>query len=131
MRVGSSFIFIQAAHWARVLNCKKRDVQTSPGQMGQCLHEEIEEISTLLAKSTQVSRRVTRQGGLTRLDHYFHVNAYKHLTVKVLPQLAEYGRTRRDLAFAEPFFAPFSFNYLDISRACTCPTLQTGCYPPW
>ena len=27
---------------------------------------------------------------------------------------------------AEPFFAPFSFNYLDISRVCTCHTLQTG-----
>ena len=41
-------------------------------------------------------------------------------------QFAEYGRTRRDLARAEPFFAPFSFNFLDISRACTCHTLQTG-----
>ena len=53
--------------------------------MGQCLHEEIEEISTLLAGSTRVSRRVTRQGGLTRLDYRFHVNAYKHLTAKGLP----------------------------------------------
>ena len=43
-------------------------------------------------------------------------------------QFAEYGRTRRDLARAEAFFAPFSFNFLDISRACTCHTLQTG--PP-
>ena len=29
-------------------------------------------------------------------------------------------------ARAEPFLAPFSFNFLDISRACTCHTLQTG-----
>ena len=42
----------------------------------------------------------------------------------VLPQFAEYGRTLQDLARAEPFFAPFSFNYLDTSRACTCHTLQ-------
>ena len=41
-------------------------------------------------------------------------------------QFAEYGRTRRDLAHAEPFFAPFSFNFLDISRVCTYHTLQTG-----
>ena len=42
-------------------------------------------------------------------------------------QFAEYGRTRRDLARAEAyFFAPFCFNFLDISRACTCHTLQTG-----
>ena len=53
--------------------------------MGHCLHEEIEEISTLLAGSTRVSRRVTRQGELTRLDYRFHVNAYKHLTAKGLP----------------------------------------------
>ena len=71
--------------WARTLNRKKNDVQTIPGQMGHCLHEEIEEISTLLAGSTRVSRRVTRQGGLTRLDYRFHVNAYKHLTAKGLP----------------------------------------------
>ena len=72
--------------WARTLNRKKRsDVQTIPCQMGQCLHEEIEEISTLLAGSTRVSRRVTRQGGLTWLDYYFHANAYKHLTAKGLP----------------------------------------------
>ena len=37
--------------------------------------------------------------------------------VQVHPsQFAEYGRTRRDLARAELFFAPFSFNYHDISR---------------
>ena len=72
--------------WARTLNRKKNDVQTIPGQMAHCLHEEIEEISTLLAGSTRVSRRVTRQGGLTRLDYrQFHVNAYKHLTAKGLP----------------------------------------------
>ena len=53
--------------------------------MGHCLHEEIEEISTPLAGSTRVSTRVTRQGGLTRLDYRFHVNAYKHLTAKGLP----------------------------------------------
>ena len=41
-------------------------------------------------------------------------------------QFAEYGRTRWDLARAEPFFAPFSFNFLDISRACTYHTLPTG-----
>jgi len=53
--------------------------------MGHCLHGEIGEISALLAGSTRVSRRVTRQGGLTRLDYRSHVNAYKHLTVKGLP----------------------------------------------
>ena len=53
--------------------------------MGHCLHEEIEEISTLLAGSTRVSRGVTRQGGLTRLDFRSHVNTYKHLTAKGLP----------------------------------------------
>ena len=56
-----------------------------PGQISQCLHGETEEISTLLAWSTRVSRRVTRQGGLTWLDYCFHVNAYKHLTAKGLP----------------------------------------------
>ena len=56
-----------------------------PGQISQCLHEETEEISNLLAGSTRVSRRVTRQGGLTQLDYCFHVNAYKHLTAKGLP----------------------------------------------
>ena len=44
-------------------------------------------------------------------------------------QFAKYGRTRRDLARAEPFFAPFSFNFLDISRTCACHTLQTGPLP--
>ena len=73
--------------WARTLNRKKSDVQTIPGQIRQCLHEEI---STLLAGSTRVLRRVTRQGGgggggLTRFDYCFHVNAYKHLTAKGLP----------------------------------------------
>ena len=47
-------------------------------------------------------------------------------TSLVITQFAEYGRTRQDLTCAEPFFAPFSFNYLDISHACTCHTLQTG-----
>ena len=47
--------------WARTLNRKKSDIQTIPGH---CLHEEAEEISTLLARSTRVSRMVTRQGGL-------------------------------------------------------------------
>ena len=56
-----------------------------PGQISQCLHEETEEISTLLAGSTRVLRRVTRQGGLTRIDYCFHVNASKHLTAKGLP----------------------------------------------
>ena len=32
-----------------------------------------------------VSTRVTWQEGLTRLDYFFHVNAYKHLTAKGLP----------------------------------------------
>ena len=53
--------------------------------MGQCLQKEIEEISTLLAGSIRVSRKVTRQGGLTLLDYFFHVNAYEHLTAKGLP----------------------------------------------
>ena len=46
-----------------------------------------------------------------------------------LAHFAEYGRTRRDLGRAEPVFAPFSFNYLDISRECACHTLQTGLFP--
>ena len=50
----------------------------------------------------------------------------RHETKMEKTQFAEYGRTRRDLAPAEAFFAPFSFNFLDISRACTCHTLQTG-----
>ena len=79
------FHFPTSCAWARTLNHKTSDVQTSPGQMSQCLHEEIEEISTLLARSTRVSRRVTRQGGLTRLDYCFHVNTHKHLTAKGLP----------------------------------------------
>ena len=59
--------------------------------MGHCLHEEIGEISALLAGSIRVSRRATRQGGLTgltgltQLDYRFHVNAYRHLTAKGLP----------------------------------------------
>ena len=53
--------------------------------MGHCLQGEIEEISTLLACLARVSKRVTRQGGLTRLDICFHANAYKHLTAKGLP----------------------------------------------
>ena len=48
------------------LNRKKSDVQTIPGQMGRCLHEEIEDISTLLAGSTRVLRRVTRPAGTKR-----------------------------------------------------------------
>ena len=77
--------FGRGCAWARTLNRKKSNVQTIPGQIRQCLHEEIEEISTLLAGSTRVLRRVTRQGGLTRFDHCLHVNAYKHLTAKGLP----------------------------------------------
>ena len=45
---------------------------------------------------------------------------------QVMCQFSEYCRTRQDLAHAELFFTPFSFNYLDISRVCTCHTLQTG-----
>ena len=68
-----------------MLNCKKSDVQKSLGQIGQCLQEETEEISTLLAGSTQDSRRVTQQGGLTRLEYCFQVNAYEHLNAKGSP----------------------------------------------
>ena len=46
------FHFPTSCARARTLNRKKSDVRTSPGQMGQCLHEEIEEISTLLVGST-------------------------------------------------------------------------------
>ena len=61
------FHFPTSFAWARTLNRKKSDVQTSSGQMGKCLHEEIEEISTLLAAgSTRVSRRVTCRGDSTR-----------------------------------------------------------------
>ena len=85
-RVGEDWVdfHFPSCAWARTLNRKKNDVQTSPGSDGQCLHEEIEEISTLLAGSTRVSRRVTQQEGLTRLDYSFPVNAYKHLTAKGL-----------------------------------------------
>ena len=82
------FLLIRLRHfatgcpWARTLNRKKKDIQTIPGH---CLHEETEEISTLLARSTRVSRRVTRKGGLTRLDYFSHVNTSKHLTAKGLP----------------------------------------------
>ena len=82
--------------WARTLNRKNSDVQTIPGQMGHCLHEEIEEISTLLARPTRVSRRVTRQGGLTRLDCCFHVNASKHLTAKGLPSAVTQPEVKRN-----------------------------------
>ena len=47
--------FPTSCTWERTLNRKKSDVQMSPGQMGQCLHEWIEEISTLLAWLTRVS----------------------------------------------------------------------------
>ena len=78
-------IFATGCPWARTLSRKKSDVQTIPGQIGHFLHEGIEVISTLLARSTRVSRRVARQGGLTRLDYCFHVNASKHLTAKGFP----------------------------------------------
>ena len=78
--------FVTGCAWARTLDRKKSDVQTTRGQISQCLHEETEELSTFLALSTRVSRRVTRQGGLTLLDYRFHVNAYyKQLTAKGLP----------------------------------------------
>ena len=48
--------------------------------MGQCLQEEIEEINPSLKRAG-----VTQQGGLTRLDYSFHVNAYKHLNAKGYP----------------------------------------------
>jgi len=35
--------------------------------------------------STQVSRKITRQGGLIQLDYCFQVNAHKHLPAKGLP----------------------------------------------
>ena len=75
--------------------------------MGRCLHEETEDISTLLVWSTRVSRKVTRQGGLTRLDYFFHVNAYEHLTAKGLPTaviqpgLKTRGRVKRPLGTEE------------------------------
>ena len=65
-------------------NCKKVMFKQSRVRYA-CLHEDIEEISTLLAGSTRVLRRVTRQGGLTQFDYCFHVNAHKHLTAKGLP----------------------------------------------
>ena len=43
------------------------------------------EISTLLAESTRVSKRGTRQEGLTRVGSVFHVNAYSRLTEEGLP----------------------------------------------
>ena len=44
------------------------------------IHEKTWKISTLLAGSTQVSKRVTWQEGLTRVGSVFHVNAYRELT---------------------------------------------------
>ena len=76
------FHFPTTCTWERAPIRKESNVQTSPGQMGQCLHEETEVISILLAGSIRVSRSVTRQGGLTRLDYCFYLNAYKHLTAK-------------------------------------------------
>ena len=93
--------FPTSCTWATTLNCKKSDVQTRPGRMGQCLHEEIEEISALLAGSTQVSREVTRQGGLTQLDYCIHVNAYKHLTAKGLPAAVIQPRLKSNLGSCE------------------------------
>ena len=46
------------------------------------------EISTLLAESTRVSKRGTRQEGLTRVGSVFHVNAYRRLTEEGLPRIA-------------------------------------------
>ena len=65
----------------------------------------------------------------TELDAKFEgIITLRHETKMEKTQFAEHGRTRRDLAHAEAFFVPFSFNFLDtcISRACTCHTLQTG-----
>ena len=42
-------------------------------------------LNTDPGQSAGVSRRVTRQGGLSRLDNCFHASAYKHLTVKGSP----------------------------------------------
>ena len=64
---------------ARYFDCK---YQTGLAFGSLSLHVRIKEISTLVAGSTRVSRTVTRQGGLTRLDYCFHVNTYKHLTAK-------------------------------------------------
>ena len=62
---------------------QKERPENEPGQMTHCLHEETEDISTLLARSTRVSRRVTRL--VTQLDYCLHANACKYLTAKRLP----------------------------------------------
>ena len=49
--------------WARRLNRKKSDVQTIPGQMDQCLHEEIEEISPLYPGQPESREGLPRKGG--------------------------------------------------------------------
>ena len=50
---------------------QKGDVQTIPGQTRQCLHEEIEEISTLLAGSTRVLEGLPGKGGWPGLTTVF------------------------------------------------------------
>ena len=62
---------------------KKEWRSSSPDQMGQCLHEEIEEILTLLAGSIRVSRRVTRQG-TTRLVNVLYTFDCKRVTPAVI-----------------------------------------------
>ena len=56
--------------------------------------KKLKKTSTLLAGSTRVLRRVTRQGGLTRFDYCFHVNAYKHLTAKGFTRRGDSTRAR-------------------------------------
>ena len=64
---------------ARYFDCK---YQTGLAFGSLSLHVRIKEISTLLAGSTRVSRRVTWRGGANSACYCFHVNAYKHFTAK-------------------------------------------------
>ena len=57
--------------------------------------------------STQVSRRVTQQGGLSRLDYCFHVNAYKHLTAKGLPAAVIQPKLKSNLGSCEETLTVF------------------------
>ena len=89
---------------------------TNPGQLlVHRLHLRIEEISTLLAGSTRVSRRVTHQGGLTQLDYYFHVNAHKHFTTK--QSKATQGRVKRSLVSIGNLTLLFFYMGLNSIRA--------------
>ena len=66
--------------------CYTHKIPSHSHKPAECLHEKIWKISTLLAMSTWVSRRVTWQEGLTQGGSDFHGNAYRRLTEEGLPK---------------------------------------------